>query len=252
MRSSRRSRSWWGFALGVAAAVAAGCASSVRVPLAVPLPTVGGARPATPRGLQIAVDFGDGVWGQEQERAEMFGVGVAFALIDRVEVGISSHESTRNVRISDGGAQSGEPTVGVVGKLRLGDFWSDRTSFAVHAAHLGSSRQRSDVQDERLSAWDVALPVEYYPVGDRLVDYRWGIYAGPRLVSQKFEDRLLDVTTTGSMVAALVGTTFRWRHLAIAGEVNIAHTTPMIPGQTDAQGDWILLPMLGLRGIIPL
>jgi hypothetical protein len=39
----------------------ASCAPSVRVRLAVPLPTVGGSRPATPHGLLLIGAFGDGV-----------------------------------------------------------------------------------------------------------------------------------------------------------------------------------------------
>jgi hypothetical protein len=39
----------------------ASCAPSVKVPLAVPLPPVGGSRPATPSGLMLFSGFGDGV-----------------------------------------------------------------------------------------------------------------------------------------------------------------------------------------------
>ena len=62
------------------------CVETVRVPLAVPLPAVGGSRPATPQGLQFIGEFGDGLWGQEQERAEMAGGGVGFAMPGPVRV----------------------------------------------------------------------------------------------------------------------------------------------------------------------
>ena len=47
-----------------------------RVPLPVPFSAVGGSRPATPQGVQAFGEFGDGVWGQEQERVEIGGGGV--------------------------------------------------------------------------------------------------------------------------------------------------------------------------------
>jgi len=231
---------------------ATACATYVRVPLAVPLPSVGGARPATPQGLELLGAFGDGVWGQEQERAEMFGGGLGFALRDRFELGVVSYRSTREVTDSYGGRDRGEPTGGVRGKLRFGDFPGDRISIGVHAAFMGSSRQRSEVQDERLTAWDVALPVEFYPGGDGFVDYRWGVYAGPRLVSQRFEDRLSGVTSEGTLAAALLGVAGRWRHFSAAGELNVAHATPMSVGGASASGGWLLLPMIGVRLILPL
>lgn len=228
------------------------CATSVRVPLAVPLPSVGGARPATPQGLQLVGEFGDGVWGQEQERAEMAGGGLGFAIRDHVELSVVGYSSTREVTDSNGERRTGEPTTGVRAKVRFGDFPGDRVSIGVHVAYMGSTREDSDAQNDRLTSWDVALPVEFYPGGDGFVDYRWGVYAGPRLLSQTFEDRLLGVTTQGTLAAALLGVVGRWRHFSAAGELNIAHATPMIFGGAQAQGGWILLPMLGISLILPI
>jgi hypothetical protein len=131
-------------------------------------------------------EFGDGVWGQEQERAEMGGGGLGFALRDRVEFSVAGYGSTREVQVSSGERHRGEATTAVRGKVRFGDFPGDRMSVAVHVAYMGSSRESSDLQSERLNAWDVALPVEFYPGGDGFIDYRWGVYAGPSLVSQTF------------------------------------------------------------------
>lgn len=227
------------------------CATYVRVPLAVPLPSVGGARPATPQGLQMIGEFGDGVWGQEQERAEMVGGGLGFSVRDRVEFSVVGYRPTREVR-SSSGSDTGDPTGGVRGKIRFGDFPGARMSIGVHVAYMGSSRERSDVQNEEMTAWDVALPVEFYPGGDGFVDYRWGVYAGPRLVSQSFHGRLTGVTTEGTLAAALLGVVGRWRHFAATGELNIAHATPMTPGGANGPGDWILLPMGSVRLTIPV
>ena len=252
MSTSRTQRFFTRAFLTVLVAGTTACATSVRVPLAVPLPAVGGARPATSQGLQLIGDFGDGVWGHELERAEMGGGGLGFSLRDRVQFGVLGYSSTPEVRDSTGQPHSGEPTAGVRGKIRFGDFPGDRMSIGVHVAYMNSSRERGGAQNERLTAWDVAFPVEFYPGGDRFVDYRWGVYAGPRLVSQTFEDRLSGVTTQGTLAAVLLGVVGRWRHFSASGEINLAHATPMSLGGTSAQGGWLVLPMVGIRGILPI
>ncbi len=82
------SSTWRLFRRTVLVALLAGTSSCAapprRLPLAVPLPAVSGSRPATPQGLWAFAEFGDGVWGQEQERVEMAGVGVGFSLRDRI------------------------------------------------------------------------------------------------------------------------------------------------------------------------
>ena len=219
----------------------------VRIPLPVPLPAVGGSRPATPQGIQLIGEFGDGVWGQEQDRVEIGGGGLGFALRDRVEFSVSGYGSTRQVQ-----RQTGAATTGVRGKIRLGDFMGGRASVGIHAVYMTSGRQQAGLQDERLTAWDIALPLEIYPGGAQFVDHRWGVYAAPRLVFQTFEDRMTSETTKGTLAAALLGVAARWRHVAVTGEMNIAHTPSMSFGSTTFQGGWILLPMASVSGILPI
>ena len=228
------------------------CVETVQVPLAVPLPAVGGSRPATPQGLQFIGEFGDGLWGQEQERAEMAGGGVGFAMRDRFEFSASGYGSTRTVQDSFGNDHNGANVTGVRGKVRLGDLVGGRASIGVHLAHMSSQRKRPDVQDERLTAWDVALPLTFYPVGDQFIDHRWGVYAAPRLVFQRLEDRMTLTTSSGTLAAALLGVVARWRHVAVTGEMNLAHTPSMRFGNTTFQGRWILLPMASVSGILPI
>ena len=218
----------------------------VRIPLAVPLPSVGGSRPATPQGLQVIAEFGDGVWGQEQERVEIAGVGFGFSLRDRIEFGFSTYVPTRTVQ-----DQTGDVTTGVHGKIRLGDFREGRASVGIHVAGMTSERQ-GGLQDERLTAWDISLPLEIYPWGEQFVDRRWGLYAAPRLVFQTFEDRLANETTKGTLAAALLGVAARWRYVAVTGELNFARTPSMSFGGTTFQGGWLLLPMLSVRGMLPI
>ena len=218
-----------------------------RIPLGVPLPSVGGSRPATPQGLQLIGEFGDGVWGQEQERVEIAGVGFGFSLRDRVEFGLSSYIPTRTVQ-----DQTGEGTTTVRGKFQLSDFREGRASVGIHVAAMFNERQGGALQDERLTAWDIAFPVEIYPWGEQFIDRRWGLYAAPRLVFQSFEDRLASETTKGTLAAALLGVAARWRYVAVTGELNFARTPSMSFGGTTSQGGWLLLPMLSVRGMLPI
>lgn len=219
----------------------------VRIPLAVPLSAVGGSRPATPQGLQLIGEFGDGVWGQEQERVEIGGAGLGFALRDRVEFSVSGYGSTRQVE-----SQTGEATAEVRGKVRFGDFGGGRASVGLHVAYMGSQRQRFGVQDERMTAWDIALPLEFYPKGTQFVDHRWGLYVAPRLVFQTFQDRMTNESKKGTMAGALLGVAGRWRHFAITGEMNIVRTPTMSFSTTTFQGGWLALPMASVRGILPI
>jgi hypothetical protein len=208
--------------------------------------------------LQLIGEFGDGVWGQEQERAELGGMGLAFAFGDRIEVGGSAYLSTRTVRDSVGEPHHGRGTLGLRGKVRLADLIGDRVSIGIHIAYMPSSRVaesgripgRRVVQDERMNAWDFALPVEVYPLGAPLPDRRWSVYAGPRLVFQSFEDDLSQERTEGTLAAALVGSAGRWRRVALAGELNLARTPDMTFADMSFGGGWILLPMASLRVVI--
>jgi hypothetical protein len=94
--------------------------------------------------------------------------------------------------------------------------------------------------------------LEVYPWGEQFVDRRWGIYVGPRLVFQTFEDRLTGETTDGTLAAALLGVVARWRYFALTGDLNFARTPTLSFGGTTRQGEWILLPMLAVSGMLPI
>ncbi len=219
----------------------------VRIPLAVPLAAVGGSRPATPQGLELSLEFGDGVWGQDQERVEIAGAGFGFAIRDRFELSVSGYQPSGRVQ-----GQTGEATTEVRGKIRLGDFMGGWASIGVHVARMTSERRDLDAQDERLTAWDLALPMTFYTSGAQFVDHRWSVYAAPRLIFQRFEDRMTSEVTKGTLAAALVGVRARWRRVAVTGEMNLAHTPGLNFGNTTFQGGWILLPMASVSVILPL
>jgi hypothetical protein len=197
--------------------------------------------------LELIGQFGDGVWGQEQERVEIAGFGFGVALRDRVEFTISSYVPTRTVQ-----NQTGETTTGVGGKVRLGDFYGGRASVGINVVYMSAQRDRGTVQDERMAALDIALPVAFYPFGEQFVDHRWSVYVAPRLVFQTFEDRLVSETTKGTLAAALLGVAARWRYVALTGELNFARTPSLSFGGTTSQSGWLLLPIASVTGMLPI
>ena len=144
-------------ALLLSLSLSTGCIEFVRVPLVVPLAPVGGSRPAGPQGIHLGGEFGDGVWGQEQERAEMAGGVIGWSQRDRFEVSGTAHNSTRTVRDEEGAEHRGVATSGVRGKVRLGDFHDGRASVAVQVGIMNAARESGEEQHESLSALDLAV-----------------------------------------------------------------------------------------------
>jgi hypothetical protein len=123
---------------------------------------------------------------------------------------------------------------------------------AIQVGIMHSARERGETQNESLSALDLTVPVEFYTLGGPLADYRFGVFAAPRLTHQRFTDRTAHETTTGTLVAAVAGLVGRWRFVAVSGELNFARTPTMTFGDVTFESGVHVLPVLGLRGIIPL
>jgi len=221
------------------------CVELVRVPLAVPLNGLGGSRPPGPQAIVVGLEYAAGLRGQEQERAGMAGASLGLTVSDRIDLSVSGHSSTA-VRDARGDPHTGDATVELRAKVRLGDFREGRTSVGLHVATLSA-----ESIDDRLTALDVAIPVELYPLGGTLPDHRLGVYVAPRFAFQNFEDLHAQEATQGTVRAAVVGIIRRWRHLSLSGELNFANTPEMTLGDTTFPGGTHVLPVLGVRGMIP-
>lgn len=117
---------------------------------------------------------------------------------------------------------------------------------------MDAQRSVGDVQDERLTIFDLAVPVEFYPWGEAgSPDSRWGLYAAPRVVFQTLDDRLEQQSTDGSLIAGVLGVAGRWRFFAVTGELNLARAADMGIATTSGD-DWHLLPVAGVRVILPM
>jgi hypothetical protein len=228
-----------------------GCVEPTRVPLVVPFAAVGGARPTAPNAASVGVDLGSGLWGQEQERTGTVGFAAGFSFGDRIELLGASHSGTRSATDSYGSEHHGASTIGISGKIRLGDFRQGRGSVALRFGTMTADRRATDVQDERLTAFDLALPVEFYPSAADSVDHQVGLYAAPRLVFERFRDRLTREDITGTVRAAALGLVGRWDHFTLTAELNVVHTPAMAVAETTIEPTTYLFPSMRVLGNIP-
>jgi len=153
-----------------------------------------------------------------------WGEGLAVALGDRVELSTMIYGTTRQIDDSNGVPHHGEVMTSIRGKIRLGDFAGGRGAFGIQLSRSATRRERTDVQDERLSALNFALPVEFHALtSGPFMDQRLTVYAAPRLVLQSFKDRLnrrRDITG-GTLAGAVAGVAARLRYFATIAEMDL-------------------------------
>lgn len=242
--------------LGISLSLSA-CLENIRVPLPSPLSTVGGARPAVHQGFELVAEFGDGVWGQEQERAEMVGGGVGVALGGRVEVQYLDFSPTKKV-VSDstGNDHAGESADHLKGKVLVKEFETQRLAVGIHLATSGADRRAGTVQDESLRSVDFALPVEFdwvrSPKGTRNSAVKdLSVFAGPRIIHQRLDDNRTRESESGTLWGLNFGLRTRLSYISLIGELNLAWTPEMTLGGIRSQSGFIVLPMGGVRVLIP-
>lgn len=246
----------WSATLALVTMAVGGCGPPPkRVPLPVPVGTLNGSRPAMANGVHLGLEFGDGVWGQEQERVELLGFAFGFSLRSRLEATVTLHDPTGNW---EGADEDGSSTTAIAAKLRVLDAAAGRLSLGARAAAAFSGRDRGSVQDERLFALDLALPLQL-----RLTEAEGGgdgtyAYLAPRLIHEAFTDRRLKTVSLSGSRARTSGTAWggtfglgaRAGRLVLAGEMNLVRTPSLSLDSTDFRGGWILLPSASIRVIL--
>lgn len=187
-------------ALGLLVIVTA-CAVPQRVPLPAPVPLTAGGTPVPGKGVGAALAISDGLQGQELLRKELLSFMIAGGFADVVNL---------TVGIYGGSDTDDAPDVTVVaGKARLGSFLGPRTSTAVHVSRSQVERMESGgssgtVQNERLVTWDIAIPTEYL-LTDLAASTRFSVYAGPRLLREDYDDRLVPSDSFNDWIPGVLG-----------------------------------------------
>ncbi len=182
-----------------------------RRPLIAPVPVTQGATVVSPKGLNIALAGGASLLGQEQENSGIVMSRIGWGLGNRVAVSIGGYEGTEE-----------DVTGGTVGQLKVQGtpLFGGRGLWGVHVAVAHGSAE-SKVQDESLTMWDVALPVEILlasGTGNRL-----SAYVGPRFVHSSFTDRKhAGGSLTSSYPGLLAGLHAKSSRIRILAELTVA------------------------------
>lgn len=183
-----------------------------RKPLIAPVPVTQGATVVSPRGLNLAISGGAGLLGQEQDESGVSMIRLGWGLGTSVGASIGFYEGTEN-----------DVTGGILGQLKVQgtQLFGGRGLWGVHVAAAHGSVE-SSVQDESLTMWDVALPVEILLASD--TNNRLSAYVGPRFVHSSFTDRTNAAGSLQSSYAGLLaGLHAKLSSLRILAEVTVAH-----------------------------
>jgi len=235
-------------AIGCALALTSCAPPPERVPIQVPFGVVGGARPAIGSGVQLGIELGDGVWGQEQERVELGGVLVGASALDRVEVTASWHAPTRSEQRNTDWATA----FTVAGKVVAYEFDDERAAVGVRVGYASATKVSSAPQDETMTAWDLAVPVErrLLAVEGEPGQGLFG-YVGPRVVFEEFRDNVTREETSGSSWGGVLGMRARRSLFVVSGELNLVRTPPLALGSGAPHvGGWTVLPAINFRLVV--
>ncbi len=192
-----------------------------RLPLPALFPVIGGATPVPGNGVGLSLELADGLRGPELGRGEVRGGGISAGAGDRASLGYLYQET------SD--AASGVTLhVGVkLGrfKVRVGQLFGVRSEVAVYGAIASSERARSGLQEDRLHTWEFALPAEFL-VTDPQASSRASLFVGPRVVFERYEDRLRPDQSFDTIFPGVVG----GLHLALGHvELFVESTLAYVP-----------------------
>jgi hypothetical protein len=216
----------------------AGCGPAERIVLPAPFPLTQGGTVVPAQGAGIGFDFGDGLLGQEFVRTEMIALGLIGGIGDRLGIAVYQFNETRE------NDQSG---TFVRIKARAGPILGPKTSVAAALAVATSAREVAGIQDERVTTVDLALPAERLLASSADNAQQLSAYAGPRIIFEKYDDRLTpDETLDATHVGLLAGLHGRGGNFHLFGELSLMH----LPGRTvRGQGfdaGWMVVPALGI------
>ena len=228
----------WHAAMSAIVLAVAGCGVPERFALPVPLPLTQGGTAVPAQGAGGLIEFGDGLLGQELMRTEMLSVGLMGGVADRFSASIHTFTETRGNEMDGAFLRV---------KGRIGPLLGPATSVGVALASSWTAREAGDVQDERVTTLDVAVPAEIL-VGQSLERRREAsVYLAPRVVHERYSDRLdpgenLRTTHWG----ALAGLHGRIHNLHLFGELNLLHLATRTVRGADLEGGFLVIPAIGI------
>jgi hypothetical protein len=138
-----------------------------------------GATPIASDGAAIGAEGGDGLRGQEVQRAEMSGLALAGGIENLVGLALSDLQTTdHHVHAAS-----------LRGKVRIERPFGNKSALAIHLGTSWSSRVSGTLQDEKVNGFDLALPIEVLASQPNAKVQLSGFVA-PRLTTERYQDRL--------------------------------------------------------------
>ncbi len=222
--------------IACAALTCVACVAPKRVALKSPFPLTYGGTTIPANGVAVGVEYGDGLAGQERERAGILNLNLRIGVLDRVSVSAAAY----------GGTEGGDPA-GVLWRanVRLGELFGPRSSVAVHAGFATTHRQDLPAQHENLRAIDVAVPAEFL-LTDPAERRKGSVYVGPRVTRESYHDeldRLQDLEAT--YVGVLGGAHLRYGVLHLFAEATLLYVPKSSLHGVTYGGGLTLLPTVG-------
>lgn len=220
------------------AALLAGCEAPARIALPAPVPLTQGGTVVPAHGAGLGIDFGDGFLGQELMRTEILAVGLVGGLGDRVGAAFYNFNETQE---NDQGGTF------IRMKVRAGPLLGPKTSVAAAFAFATSSRVSGDLQDERVTTLDLAVPAERLLAASADGWHELSGYLGPRIIFENYDDRLTPgESLEATHVGGLAGIHGRAGRFHLFGELNYLHLPGRVVRGQSYDGGWMVVPSVGV------
>ncbi len=235
-RLARGVEAWLPSVLTLALLFNASCAPSRRA-LTAPLLLSEGATPVPAAGVGISVDAGDGLRGPELRRTEYFSFGLRAGVAERVSVSFNGFEDAR---------QGGTSGAFVRAKLLLANPFGPRSSLGLHSAAIWAERVASDLQNDELRAFDLAVPLEFL-LSPTEESGAISFFVGPRILFEDYTDNLNPSESVSAVIAGILGGVhLRLGHLHLFGESSVVYVPEAsYMGQTN-NGRLMVVPTGGI------
>lgn len=214
------------------------CGVPERFALPVPVPLTQGGTTVPAEGAGGMLEFGDGLLGQELLRTDMISIGAMAGVGDRFSASVHSFTETRGNEM--------EGTF-VRAKVRAGSPAGPASSVAVAVTFSTSDRAAGDVQDERVTTFDLAVPAEFRLASSESRRRDFSAYAGPRIARINYDDRLEPAFDLNSTYwGGLIGVHARISNFHFFGEASLIRLPARTARGVAYDGRWTVSPALGI------
>jgi hypothetical protein len=222
----------------VVLAAGSGACEPTRFALPVPLALTQGATAVPARGFGGGIEFGDGFRGQELMRTEALSAGFTGGIGDRASVSVHHFFETRGEERVEGNI--------LRAKVRAASLTGPASSIGVAISYTWTGRDAGSAQNERVRTVDLAVPAEWLVVSSPTAPRDLSMYAGPRMLFERYTDRLDPVENLNATLwGGVYGLHGRLGDFHLFAEASLIHVPARTVRGTPLASDWTLIPAFG-------